>query len=142
MKFRMVTLAAIVLLGACSSPNTSNKATLYQQLGGESGVETLVDYFIKGIARDEQVLHYFAKANVTHFRKGFILHLCDISNGPCSYDGDNMVDIHTGMNINEGDFNRIVEILIEAMEEVDLPYTTQNRLLSRLAPLRKDVIKL
>lgn len=132
----------LVLLTGCSALSYSPEQTLYQRLGGEQGVERLVDVFIRKIAKDEQVFPYFAQSNVTHFREGFISHFCDVTDGPCEYDGDSMVDIHTGMNINEADFNRIVELLVSSMEELDISYPVQNQVLSRLAPMRGEVIHL
>ncbi len=122
-----------------SAPPVS-ETTLYRQLGGEQGLEQLVDAFIRGIADDDRIFPYFAKADVTHFREGFVTHLCDIADGPCTYDGDSMEQIHTGMHIDEADFNRVVEILVDAMQETGIGYRTQNRLLARLAPLREGVI--
>jgi hemoglobin len=53
-----------------------------------------------------------------------------------------MVDIHTGMNINESDFNHLVDLLINAMEAEGIPHRIQNQLLARLAPLRENIIYL
>ncbi|KPM83777.1 group I truncated hemoglobin [Pseudoalteromonas lipolytica] len=126
-----------VMLVGCVS---SNNGTLYQQLNGKQGVEKLVESFINQIGHDEQILAYFKQSNVAHFRQGFITHLCSVTDGPCEYKGDNMVDIHTGMNISKKDFNRVVELLINAMDEQQIPQTVQNKILSRLAPLRPEII--
>ncbi|TMO53903.1 group I truncated hemoglobin [Pseudoalteromonas phenolica] len=128
----------IVSLSGCSS---KPKLSLYQQLGAEQGIERIVDAFIKRIAKDKAILPYFAKSSVSHFRAGFIAHMCDISDGPCKYTGDSMIDIHTGMNINEADFNRVVELLILAMEDAGISYRKQNQVLAKLAPLRGEVFK-
>ncbi len=129
---------AVMLVGCASS----NNGTLYQQLNGEQGIEKLVDSFINQIGRDKQILAYFKQTNVAHFRQGFITHLCSVTDGPCEYKGDNMVDIHTGMNISKKDFNRVVELLINAMDEQHVSQTVQNKILSRLAPLRPEVIEI
>jgi hemoglobin len=133
-------LALTLMFMVGCAANTKQSSSLYERLGGQSGLENITDSFIHAIAKDDQIFHYFAKSDVTHFRDGFIKHLCDISNGPCRYQGDSMVDIHTGMNINEADFNRIVELLVKAMEQNSIAYTTQNQLLARLAPLRGQII--
>jgi len=112
------------------------------KIGGSQGVSKLVDQLIKNIGSDEQIFHYFAKSNVTHFRNGLELHFCSISDGPCSYDGDSMQDIHRGMQITEADFNRLVELLVNAMQTLGYSTSTKNELLSRLAPLRSEVIKI
>ncbi|MEJ6495661.1 group 1 truncated hemoglobin [Pseudoalteromonas lipolytica] len=133
----LFTFVFTVMLVGCVS---SNNGTLYQQLNGKQGVEKLVESFINQIGHDERILAYFKQSNVAHFRQGFITHLCSVTDGPCEYKGDNMVDIHTGMNIPEKDFNRVVELLINAMDEQQIPQTVQNKILSRLAPLRPEII--
>ena len=129
----------LLLTTACQS---RQDASLYQQLGEQQGLERLVDAFINQIGHDQQVIHYFKDTNISHFRTGFIQHLCSVVGGPCEYTGDNMVDIHTGMHINERDFNHVVDLLINAMTEVGLPTTAQNKVLYRLAPFRSDIISL
>ena len=133
----LFTFVFTVMLVGCVS---SNNGTLYQQLNGKQGVEKLVESFINQIGHDERILAYFKQSNVAHFRQGFITHLCSVTDGPCEYKGDNMVDIHTGMNISKKDFNRVVELLINAMDEQQIPQTVQNKILSRLAPLRPEVV--
>ena len=137
--FLIISVVLLIVLSGCAS---QPKSSLYQQLGAEQGIERIVDAFIKRIAKDKTILPYFAKSSVSHFRAGFITHMCDISGGPCEYTGDSMVDIHTGMNINEADFNRVVELLVSAMEDAGVSYQIQNKVLSKLAPLRGEVIKL
>lgn len=131
------------LLFACSSnKDISAQNNLYQALGEQQGIERLVDIFVKKLGQDKQIFPYFAKASVSHFKKGFISHICDVSGGPCKYEGDNMVDIHTGMNINEADFNRVVELLVQSMEDAGINYPTQNQVLAKFAPLRSQIIKI
>ena len=114
MKLIAVGFLCVGILMGCA-----NKAppTLYYQIGGNAGIEKLIDSFINQIGNDEQVFHYFEHTNIAHFRQGFILHMCMLTDGPCkySYAGDSMVDIHTGMNITEKDFNHVVDLLVNAM---------------------------
>ena len=93
----IIFLRCLNLLAGCTTqPNTS----LYHQLGEQAGLEKLTDSFITQIGNDKQVFHYFEHSNISHFRQGFISHLCSLVEGPCEYKGDSMVAIHTGMNIN------------------------------------------
>ncbi|WP_028875741.1 group I truncated hemoglobin [Teredinibacter turnerae] len=128
-------------IGACShAPERNNSNTLYADLGGQQGLENLVDSFIHNIGQDPAMLPFFKDAKVSRFRDHFIVHLCSLANGPCSYSGDSMEDIHTGMHIDEAHFNRVVELLVDAMNENRISVVTQNRLLARLAPLRASII--
>lgn len=135
--FKTVIALICLSLTACVG---SQQTTLYDKLGGESGIDKIVNNLVQNIGHDEQVFHYFAEANVKRFKKHLAWHLCDISDGPCSYTGDSMQQIHDGMEINERDFNHLVDLLIDAMYQADVPHPVQNQLLARLAPLRKDII--
>lgn len=149
--FTTLYIVAITLfISACSSfdSKVDSKAdsqqpdSLYQDIGGQEGIERIVDAFVIRISRDKNILPYFAKSSVSHFKQGFTNHLCDVVRGPCEYNGDSMVDIHTGMNISKKDFNRVVELLISAMEDVGVPYPSQNKILKELATLRPKVIEM
>jgi hemoglobin len=137
----LIAISAQLTLG-CSSNSVQQDSSLYHEIGGHDGIERIVNAFIRRIVQDKSILPYFAKSNVTHFKQGFISHLCDAVGGPCQYKGDTMRDIHTGMNITEKDFNRIVELLISAMEDAEISYSSQNKILKQLAPSRERIIKI
>jgi hemoglobin len=56
------------------------------------------------------------------------------------YTGDSMLDVHAGMNINENHFNLMVDLLINAMDDANIPHNTQNKMLAKLATMRSDII--
>jgi hemoglobin len=51
-----------------------------------------------------------------------------------------MLQVHQGMNITEADFNRVVELLINAMTKTGIPHRVQNQVLAKFAPMRADMI--
>lgn len=133
-------LAAVVIISLCSACATTPQKNLFKALGGEQGVQSLVDKMITAIGKDPQIFHYFAETKVSRFRQKLYLHFCHVADGPCTYDGDTMIDVHTGMNISEADFNHLVDILVDAMTQQGIKSKTQNALLKKLAPLRQDII--
>jgi hemoglobin len=133
-------LTLTVLLSACSG--TQHQENLYTALGGEAGVAQIADNFIMEIANDERVIAYFEDSNVERFRQFFIEHLCMLTDGPCEYTGDSLIDTHVGMNVTEAAFNAIVEDLMAAMNKADIAISSQNRLLARMAALREQIIQL
>src|SRR5688572_29956057 len=128
----------LLLLPGCAS---LNRPSLYQELGGEQGIASIVDHFILRIGRDEHIFHFFAESKISRFGEHLRTHLCEVSDGPCRYAGDPMEQVHAGMNIQERDFNHLVELLITAMDDAGTPTRAQNRLLARLAPLRAKIIR-
>lgn len=137
MRILFCIVLTLTLLTGCT---TQTHTSLYQQVGEKAGIEKLTDSFIEQIGNDRQVFHYFEHSNISHFRQGFISHFCALIDGPCEYQGDSMVAIHTGMHISEKDFNHVVDLLINAMNEQNIPHTVQNKILYKLAPLRVNVI--
>jgi len=133
----VLTLLFTLSLSACVNPAT--QPSLYQQLGGEQGLERIADELIQNIGNDKKVFHFFADAKLSRFRTLLTEHLCEVADGPCKYSGDSMADTHTGMHIGEADFNHIVALLIDAMNKADVPVTAQNKLLARLAPMREQI---
>ena len=133
-------LTLTLLLSACSG--TQHQENLYTALGGEAGVAQIADNFIMEIANDERVIAYFEDSNVERFRQFFIEHLCMLTDGPCEYTGDSLIDTHVGMNVTEAAFNAIVEDLMAAMNKADIAISSQNRLLARMAELREQIIQL
>ena len=135
----VVALAMLVMLAGCSTAPL-REATLYDALGGRDGVALLVDGFLNRVADDDRIVETFAGANVPRLRRLLEEQFCQVSDGPCDYTGGTMQETHRGMGIREGEFNALVEDLIEAMEALNLPVATQNRLLARLAPMHRDIV--
>lgn len=131
-----------LLLAGCGTLNTTSdsQANLYQQLGGESGVEAIVYDLIVRIADDERVVDRFRNVDITRFKHGFENYVCSVSGGPCEYTGESMRVVHAGHNYTDTEFNAIVELLIDAMEAQEVPVPTQNRLLAKLAPDYSNIV--
>jgi hemoglobin len=136
---RATMLALSLLACACTGPGTRSQS-LYDQFGGTAGLQALVDDLLQRFADDEQIAPVFAHTNIARFRSLFVEHLCDVVDGPCTYSGDDMQEVHRGLSIDEAQFNAVVEHLIDAMQARHIPRTAQNQLIARLAPMRKDII--
>lgn len=128
----------IFLIAGCQT--APSKPTLYEQLGGMPAIESIAGNFVYEIGYDQQIVKHFEETNLDRFYGKMIEHLCMVTDGPCEYTGDSMKVVHEGMDITEAEFNRIVELLINAMNRAEIPVRLQNRILARLAPLRGDII--
>lgn len=136
----MKTLMKVTLVSLALSTPLASASTLYDDLGGNAGIAVVVDGFINQISYDQEIVKFFAKTDIKRLRSKLEEQFCMVSDGPCEYTGDSMADVHTGMQISTGQFNRVVELLQKAMTDAKVPYTVQNRLIERLAPMRPDII--
>jgi hemoglobin len=112
---------------------------LYRALGGEQGLQTLVDRFMKGLLADQRMNPFFAKIDHAETRKQLALQFCQVSGGPCERKANNR-KIHSAMDISRTDFNVLVQVLQQAMDEQAIRFAVQNRLLAQLAPMHRDII--
>ena len=159
---RVATLLALSVLGACATTPGHDPAgtghpdaadgepalgaaalsvpTLYDELGGASGVEALSARFIREIAADERVRGRYRDTDIARFHAMVQEQMCARTGGGCVYTGDDMRRTHAGMDIHPGEFNAIVEALMRAMDQRGLAVTTQNKLLALYAPMRDEII--
>ncbi len=132
----LLLLATLVLTACQQSPET----TLYQRLGGETGVEKIVDGVLYGIEHDQSIVHHFADTDIPRFRRLLIEQFCELSGGPCKYTGVSMQESHTGFQITQAHFDALVNHLISAMQQQKVSIEAQNEFLAMLAPMYKDVV--
>lgn len=129
---------AAVMVGCTTAPDA--RPTLYEQLGGNAGVEQLMSDFIREIAADERIKGRYRDSDIGRFHRMMQLQMCELTNGGCRYTGDDMRRTHGGMNISRVEFNAIVEALMRAMDKNAISQGVQNRVLSLYAPMHKDIV--
>ncbi|WP_374604519.1 group 1 truncated hemoglobin [Arenimonas sp.] len=134
----LTVLALAVLLAACAG--NPPRAGLYEQFGGQAGVEALVEEFLVRLLEDERINAQFAETDLVNLNDRLVEQFCVELGGPCTYTGREMAESHAGLGITEADFNALVEGLVDAMDARGIPRAAQNRLLARLAPMHGDIV--
>jgi hemoglobin len=138
-------LASLVIAfagaSALAEPPTPATDPLFDALGGKPGLALLMEDFVPRLAADrEDRCTFFKDTNLRELKKQLADQFCAVSGGGCVYEGDDMKHAHADLKIAKADFNRMVEILQDAMDARAIPFVEQNRLLARLAPMHRDVI--
>lgn len=138
---RISTLAAglcALLLAACAH---LPQRTLYDELGGQEGVEQIVELLLTKISDDPRIAAQFAAVDILRLNDKLVEQICFESGGPCTYTGKDMVEAHAKQKVSNADFNALVEDLMWAMDQRRIPRATQNRLLARLAPMHSEIVR-
>lgn len=139
-KILCTSTAVLLMAGCASAPKPAADDSLFLAMGGQAGINRVVEGLLYRIADDERIVHHFAETDILRLQEKLQEQICVETGGPCEYTGDSMVDVHAGFDITEGDFNALVEDLLAAMEDEGLSVPVQNRLLQRLAPMRAEII--
>lgn len=129
---------------ASATPPSAGAATapagLYQALGEKAGITRLMDDFVNRVVKDPRIGAHFKDVNPAALKESLTDQICQLSGGPCQYEGADMKSAHADMDINKGHFNALVEVLQTAMDAQGIPFAQQNRLLALLAPMHRDII--
>jgi len=147
----LAALCALLLAGApahaqsaASAPLASTAApvgdALFRALGARAGIDAIVADFVPRLVADPRTSEFFKKTNQAHLQEMLALQFCVVSGGGCTYTGLPMTVAHKDMDISKGDFNALVEVLQASMDAQHVPFSTQNQLLARLAPMHRDIV--
>jgi hemoglobin len=143
MQRSFITLAfsifAFTLAGCALS---SGSTTLYERLGGERTINAVVENLLYRIADDPDIVVFFSNTNIDYFAESLASQLCEVSDGPCRYEGPPMDRAHQNMGLTDVYFNRLVEHLDAAMQEEGIALGPRNELLGRLAPMYVEIMRL
>lgn len=138
MKHLLRTLALLVALTSAAHAQADD--SLYRQLGGQPGLTRLMDDFMTRLLADRRMNPFFKDVDHPHVKAQLVAQFCEVSGGPCKLKGPDMKQAHEGMDITKRDFNALVEVLQDSMTAQGIAFSTQNKLLARLAPMHRDII--
>ena len=138
-KYALLALWLACALGAGASRAAG--ASLYERLGGESGVGAIADSLIDRVAADPKLGASFKDAKLDRIKRLLAEQICDLAGGPCHYSGDSMRQVHAGHHITQADFYGMVAPLRAILKERGVGVSATNELLRLLAPMKRDVVE-
>ena len=141
MKRHSIALFLALLLGMAHVTHVAAADDdLYVAFGEKAGLASLMDDFVQRLVIDSRTKPFFEHANLENLKTQLTDQLCAIAGGPCQYTGRDMKAAHEGMGVKTSHFNALVEVLQQSMDAKQIPFTVQNRMLARLAPMHRDII--
>lgn len=132
-------LGGILLLGVAISTG-AQASDYYADFGGQQGMNLLTDKFVTRLLEDKRIADYFATTNAPKLKQQLAIQFCQELGGPCKYTGLDMQRVHSDLGVTQSAFNSLVEDLVWAMNEQNVPLPAQNALLAKLAPMEHQVV--
>ncbi len=133
----------IISLNACAytqkqalDPN----ASLYERLGQRPALEAVIKDFTQRVTKDPRINGFFIGTDLEHVNRMLVEQICQASGGPCVYSGQDMIDVHTGMNITPAQFNALVEDLSKSLDHFRVASKEQQELLALLGSMKQQII--
>jgi hemoglobin len=113
---------------------------VFDAFHGKAGIDRIVADLIAHLQTDPRVTDIFKASDLVRLQTQLSNQLCFLAGGPCRYDGKTMKAAHQDLGLQDADLNALIEDLQAAMDREGVPFAAQNRLLAKLAPMRKDVV--
>jgi hemoglobin len=113
---------------------------VFDAFHGRDGVGRIVDSLIVSYHTDPRLSDIFHAADFERLSRLLKEQFCYILGGPCHYTGRDMRTAHADQGLQVRDFDALVEDLQAAMDKEHVPFWAQNRLLAKLAPMKRMVV--
>lgn len=133
-------------MAVAQSVEKKEQQSLYDRLGGLAPISVVVDDFIDAMVPDpflnrnpaidearKRVPAPYLKYQVTAL-------VCQVTGGPCQYNGRNMKDSHAHLNITEQEWDRMVVIFKEVLAKHQVPGPGQQGLLEIIDSTKADIV--
>jgi hemoglobin len=142
-----------------SNPPAEVKQTLYERLGGEQGITTIVDDFLKRAMKDPRVNWsrqgvktggWFRRnhsvtwnaspQNVAQLKKHFVQFISLASGGPVKYDGKPIKSTHAEMKITKPEFDAAIGDLKATLDKLSITPELQKEVLALFESTRPEIV--
>ncbi|MHA4843979.1 group I truncated hemoglobin [Flavitalea antarctica] len=120
---------------------TIEKKSLYERLGGESGVKNIVNDVLDKNRSNPLIGHHFQETDMARLKQLVFEFFSMGTGGPHQYTGRDMRTSHAGLNITEEDFLSANEDTLQALEENGIGEAEKNEVIAILNSMKGDVVR-
>jgi hemoglobin len=125
----------------------TTQKSLYERLGGASGISSIVDDIVDNHMKNPKVKNrYVLMAQDPERKEKVKKHVRDFfgagSGGPEEYTGMDMVTTHTGMNISEEEYVEVLDDIMAALDKNQVEESARNEVLAISWSLKNQIVRL
>ena len=117
-----------------------DSATLMAAFNGREGVVRIANDTVDRCVEDPRIADIFKSHDLVRLKRTLAEQFCYLLGGGCAYTGRDMPSSHKDLGIQVADLNALVENLQDAMDAERVPFAVQNRLLAKLAPMKRAIV--
>lgn len=114
--------------------------SIYEAIGGEPALVTVVDDFYGRVLADPQLAGFFAGVSMPKLKGRQVEFLAAALGGPDSYQGGAMADVHAGRGISQADFDKVASHLVAALTAAGVPGERITQIAGAITPLAGDIV--
>lgn len=118
--------------------NTEN-ISLYERVGGEEGIDRLVNIFYARVLADKNLADFFSNTSIDRLKKMQKEFFSVALGGPIEYSDMDLSRAHQGKGIRVKHFRGFVDHLIKTLSEFDLSEDEINQIISEINTYVTDI---
>jgi hemoglobin len=148
--------------GTNKAAQVEGKLALFDRLGGESGITAIFDDFTPRVLQDPRVdwqrqgvktsaFSFLRKTpesanwnatpgNVAILKRHLVQFIALATGGPARYDGKEIKSAHSGMRIDNSEFDAVLGDLKASLDRLQIPNKEQKELLSIVESTRPQIV--
>jgi hemoglobin len=116
------------------------ETTIYDAIGGQDALITVVDDFYERVLADPELAPYFAGARMPALKGKQVEFFAAALGGPDVYQGQSMKDVHAGRGITQGAFDKVAYHLTNSLVGAGVPGDLVGQIIGAVAPLAGDIV--
>ncbi len=148
----VIAFAGVLLAGVhaviAQSSEAQEQPSLYDRLGGLMPLSVVVNDFMDAVVPDvflnqnPAVAEARVRVPTPYLKYQVTAMMCEVTGGPCVYNGRNMKDAHAHLNITEPEWDRMVTLFKNTLAEHEVPEQETAELLSIIDSTKVDIVAL
>ncbi|HEX3872983.1 MAG TPA: group 1 truncated hemoglobin [Solirubrobacteraceae bacterium] len=115
-------------------------SSLYEQVGGEAGVEAIVDRFYEKLWAEPKLDKFFAGIDRPELKRHQRMFLNLLLGGGEMYTGRPLVESHATLGIDDASYDLVCAYLVETFRDLDIDETIISIAGGALAGFRSSVV--
>lgn len=114
--------------------------TIYEAIGEEAALVSVVDDLYERILSDERLTGFFAGTNLSRLKGRQVEFFGAALGGPMAYTGAPMKEVHRGRGIEQGHFDLVAGHLVDALTAAGVPKAKVDQIIALVTPLSNDIV--
>lgn len=113
---------------------------LFERLGGQGGLEEVLDALVVNIGADSRVNFYFINFDQVRFKTNMVAFLCEKTGGPCHYKGGELKSVHKSLQVSPEDFDAMIEVTGKTLDQKGVAEADRKELLDMMVSYKADIV--
>ncbi len=117
-----------------------NEQTLYERLGGSKGIAAITEDIWSNHTQNPLVSNRYVNSDPENVKRLVREMFCAGTGGTETYTGKDMLSAHTGMNINDQEFNAVIDDVLKALKLNDIGKRESDEVLAILWSMKGEIV--